>query len=118
MDVTNRMLGICYDDPAVTPTERLRYDACIILQHDVKPQGSVGVQDLVGGEFAVFSHDGPYEGLAEVYETLLGKWLPSSGREVRNSPCVEVYRRSIFDTQGPNELITEVCVPLATLSNV
>ena len=78
------------------------------------PGDRVGVQPLFGGEFAVFKHEGAYEQLVEVYEMLLGAWLPQSGREVRDSPCVEIYRKSPFEASSLDTLVTEVCIPLVT----
>ena len=61
------MLGVCYDDPDVTPPERIRYDACITVQPGVAAEGDVGVQTLAGGTYARFTHHGPYDRLGEIY---------------------------------------------------
>jgi AraC family transcriptional regulator len=106
------LLGIVHDDPDVTPPEKVRYDACLAVDGAVRARGEVGVQELAGGEFAVTTHRGPYDRLAETYAQLLGRWLPSSGREVGTGPGFEVYRNSPGDTP-PSELLTDICLPLA-----
>ena len=109
-------IGICHDDPEVTPPERLRYDACLTVDDRFRPEkfrlgGEVGVQTIPGGEYAVATHFGPYRRMGETYAKLLGQWLPRSGRELRSSPCLEVYLNSPEATE-PENLLTDVQVPL------
>lgn len=103
--------GLCHDDPKITPPDKIRMDACITVADSFEPEGEVGVMDILGGEFAVTLHKGPYEGLAETYETLLGMALPQSGREYGEGPSVERYLNSPTDTP-PEELRTEIHIPL------
>ena len=105
------MLGICHDDPEVTPTDKIRYDACMTVDAPFEPEGEVGVQDIEGGEYAVVTHHGPYEKLSETYAQLCGQWLPSSGRELRSAPPFELYHNSPHDT-APDDLLTDIHLPL------
>lgn len=104
-------LGLCHDDPEITPPDKIRYDACLLVGEQIQPEGEVGVQEIPGGEYAVAVHRGPYERLSETYARLCGEWLPASGRELRSLPSFEVYRNNP-QTTPPEELITEVHVPL------
>lgn len=106
-----RFIGISYDDPAVTPPEKLRYDACITLADDIEAQGDVGIQIISGGDYAVTTHTGPYTNLSETYARLCGQWAPSSGRELRSAPCFEVYLNDP-DKTPPEKLLTEIYLPL------
>lgn len=105
------MLGVCHDDPDVTPPELVRYDACITVGPEVTPEGEVGVQTLAGGPYARTTHEGPYGKLGETYSALMGQWLPRSGRRLRSDPCIEAY---LNDPEGtdPDDLLTDVFVPL------
>jgi AraC family transcriptional regulator len=105
------ILGICHDDPDVTPPEKIRYDCCITVGDDVTAEGEIGVQTLDPGEYAVVTHRGPYEGLGETYRWLYGRWLPESGREPRHAPPFEVYRNSPTNTP-PEQLVTDIYLPL------
>jgi AraC family transcriptional regulator len=107
-----KTLGIGHDDPRVTPAEKLRYDACLVVDGHVQPEGEVGVQEIGGGEHALTTLRGPYERLGETYARLCGEWLPASGREPRAAPPFEVYRNSPQDTP-PEELLTDIYLPLA-----
>jgi AraC family transcriptional regulator len=33
-------LGVAYDDPAITPADKTRYDACVVVPEDFKPTAS------------------------------------------------------------------------------
>jgi len=105
------MLGICHDDPEVTPPAKIRYDACLTVDDDFQPSGEIGVQTVAGGEYAMTTHTGPYSQLGRTYSEFLGQWLPRSGRQLRNSPCFEVY---VNDPQStpPEELLTDIYAPL------
>ncbi len=104
-------IGISHDDPKITEPDKLRYDACIAVTKDVKPDGPIGVQEIQGGKFAVFIHKGAYEKLENSYDYIFGKWLPESGKELRNIPCFEKYLNTPEDT-APEKLRTEIYIPI------
>jgi len=90
------MLGVCHDDPDVTPPEKFRYGACLVVGESVRPEGEVGVQEVGGGEYAVATHRGPYQTLAQTYARLYGEWLPAGG--------ITVDRRGYTHRHGPDVL--------------
>jgi AraC family transcriptional regulator len=105
------LIGIVHDDPEITVGEKVRYDACLAVDDQVRPEGDIGVQQLEGGEYAVVCHRGPYDQLGSTYARLCGEWLPSSGRELSLAPCFEIYRNSPMDT-APENLLTDIFMPL------
>jgi AraC family transcriptional regulator len=105
------ILGICHDDPEVTPSEKIRYDACVSVDGSFMPDGDIGVQVIPGGDYAMTTHFGPYEKVGETYARLFGQWLPRSGRELRGTPCFEVYLNDPHSTE-PEDLLTDIYVPL------
>ena len=105
------LLGICHDDPEVTPPDKVRYDACVSVDDSFAPEGEIGVQIIAGGDYAMTTHFGPYEKLGETYTQLLGQWLPRSGRELRAAPCFEVYLNDPQSTDAV-DLLTDVYAPL------
>jgi AraC family transcriptional regulator len=107
------VLGICPDDPDVTPADKLRMDCCVTVAESFRPEGGeVGVQTVAGGDHAVVTHRGPYSRLGETYRWLYGVWLPGSGREPADAPPFEVYRNTPGETP-PEDLLTDVHLPLA-----
>ncbi len=106
-----RYLGICHDDPEVTPEDKIRYDACLVVDESFEPEGDVGVQNIPEGQYAVTTHEGPYEQLGDTYARLCGQWLSASGRELAPSPPFEIYLNSPENTAG-EDLLTDIYLPL------
>jgi AraC family transcriptional regulator len=106
-----KCLGISHDNPHVTPSDKLRYDACINIGQPFKPEGEIGMQEIPGGEYAVVTHRGPYERLPETYAWLYGDWLPRSGREPAESPGFQHHHNNPRQA-APEDLVTDVYVPL------
>ncbi|MCA8968353.1 MAG: AraC family transcriptional regulator [Planctomycetes bacterium] len=109
----SEILGRCHDDPEITAPEHIRFDACITLIGDPPRDApsSVAFDMILGGSYATTLHRGPYRDLSETYHALFGHWLPVSGREPHDGPCIEHY----FDnpeTTLPEDLETEVAVLL------
>jgi AraC family transcriptional regulator len=104
-------IGLSHDDPDVTPEDKLRYDACISVKSEVKPEGEVGVQTIPGGNFAVFLHKGPYENLYNTYKAIYSEWLPQSGAQLRDASCFEKYLNDASRTK-PADLLTEIYIPV------
>lgn len=105
------LLGLCHDDPQVTPPERIRYDACIVVSEKVQAEGEVGIQVIPAGEYAMTVHHGPYSDLAQTYAQLCGEWIPQQGHELRSAPSLEIYQNDPNKTP-PEKLLTEVYVPV------
>jgi AraC family transcriptional regulator len=110
-------LGLCHDDPEVTPSEKICYDACITVDASFQPNGEVGVQEIAGGTYAVTTHFGPYSKLGETYAALCGQWAPQSGCEIRSAPCFEIYLNDPGSTD-PEDLVTDIYMPLEDFRHV
>jgi AraC family transcriptional regulator len=103
--------GVAYDDPDVTPADRLRYDACIAVEKKIEPEGEVALQLVAGGDYAVARHVGPYTDFPRTYARLFGEWLVQSGREARSAPALEFYLNNPMNTP-PEKLMTDIHIPL------
>lgn len=104
-------VGMPYDDPDVTPPERIRCDAVLLLRRRVQVSGEVMSGILPEREYALVRHTGPYERLSDAYAWLCGVWLPRSGREAASAPPLEFYRNRPQQTP-PEQLITDIHLPL------
>ena len=107
----NEFIGISHDDPHITETEKLRYDACLTVRQDVKPEGEIGVKIIEGGKYATFIHKGPYSNLQKTYDAIYKQWMVESGTQFRDLPCFEKYLNSPEDTK-PEHLLTEIYIPV------
>jgi len=104
-------LGVSYDDPAITATEKCRYDACVTIKKEVKPEGEIGLKEVGGGKYAIFKHTGPYAMLGEAYNQIYRNWLPVSGYELRDVPCFDKYMNNPEKTK-PEKLQTYIHIPV------
>lgn len=104
-------LGICYDDPTITPAGKIRYEACITVPDSVSPEGEVTVRTLPVCEYLVATHYGPYETMEETYTQMMWQWLPTSGRDMPDQPSLEIYRKTLEQVSA-EELVTDIYVPL------
>ena len=106
-------LALVPDDPMITEPPKLRYDACIEVPAGTRradlPPGPVTLSTLPGGLYAVAEHRGPYEGLHELYLSLIGGWFPESGHALSIEPVVERYLNAPPET-APPDLVTEIWV--------
>jgi AraC family transcriptional regulator len=105
-----RVLAVPHDDPDVTPPDKVRYDACIVVDDRFRPEGEVGVQQVGGGEYAVATHRGPYREVGQAFVRLT-QWLPGSGRELRSSPPLLIPQGD-FQAPNPEDVVIDVCLPL------
>jgi len=106
-----RSLGVYYDDHTARPAAELTSDACMTVPIGTKASGDIRIIDLPPSRCAVLLHVGPYAELGHAYRWLFGQWLPASGEEPADLPCMEEY---LNDPRScpPAELRTEVYAPL------
>jgi len=81
------------------------------LATDASPPSGISLDSVGAGRYAVCTHRGTCDGIAAAYQRPFGSWLPGSGEEADDRPCMELYRNSPLDT-APADLLTDLCVPL------
>lgn len=106
-----RMIGVFYDDVASVPEGELRSRAAIVAPSAPPSDPPLEPVTIAGGDYAVLRHKGPYADMKAAYEWLYGTWLPQSGREPGDAPCLEEYLNSPRDTP-PAELLSDIFLPL------
>jgi len=104
-------LTIGHDDPKVTEVEKLTTDVCLVIHKEVKPAGEIGVKDIPGGKYLVFTYIGPYSDLFDVFNTIYGKWIPEGGYKLRMELGFENYLNNPENTT-PDKLKTEIYIPV------
>ncbi|MBL8685050.1 MAG: AraC family transcriptional regulator [Myxococcales bacterium] len=101
-----RPFGLVHDDPDVVPVERLRYDACVVVDESVSGEADVGVTTVAGGRFVSLTHKGPYETLPEVYGRIGRAFLEADLGELGPGPAVEWYLDDL--ATPPEDCRTEI----------
>jgi AraC family transcriptional regulator len=95
----NLVLGIGHDAPNITPPEKLRFDACLVIAEPVKAGGEIGFQYSPGGTFAVTSYTGPLgRTLEEAYEAIFTQIMQLKGYTLIGLPIIELYRSTMIET--------------------
>lgn len=112
MNEAVRRIGISHDDPNITDAELIRYDACVDIDIAFAEEDNLNKQTIAGGRYAKFLHKGAYEGFKETYSYIFNDWLPESHYKVRDEPCFEIYLNRDPRRTKPENLKTEVYIPI------
>jgi len=114
MQKDTKSIGISYDDPNVTQAELIRYEACLTLDVDISQYPELERKTLAGGKYARLLHKGSYQQLPQSYAYILNQWLLSQDKlELRHEPCFEIYLNRDPRRTKPENLRTEIYVPIA-----
>jgi AraC family transcriptional regulator len=107
------VLGVVYDDPRIAASHTCRYDACVVVPRDFSGSEHVNVTDTASGRYAVCEFNGTAADIPEAWDRTFGKWLPDSGFEPDDKPCIELFGRSMPDP--PRSFSCELCLPVRPL---
>jgi AraC family transcriptional regulator len=92
--------------------EEISYAACITVPDDFVDDKTLALERLPAGRFVCFSHTGSYEGLEPLLREIEERWLPESGEEVDDRPWFCEYLNPHLMESAPDDLITEIYVPI------
>ena len=105
-------LGVAYDDPAITPADKTRYDACVVVPKDFEADSLVDVMDVPGGTYAVGEFFGSAREIVPAWNSVFAEWLPTSGYEPDDRPCFELYRGDPGVGAKPGTFRCDLCLPV------
>lgn len=88
------LLGMSQDDPDITPPEKCRYDMCITIKGPMHTRGRVGTMGLPRQRYARLVCQGDMNEMVRAWDWLYKAWLPQSGHQPADGPCIEEYRTS------------------------
>lgn len=112
-----RGFGIFRDNPQVTATDLLRYDACVEMTPGLDMAGNAGIarQVLGGGTHAIHTHVGSYGGLGNLMSELHRDFVPRQGLTVDyDRPFMAIHLNDPLLTREVHRR-TELCVPVMPL---
>lgn len=98
--------GFAYDDPKTTPSNEFRIDLAITVPEQVKLDGDIVEKRLPAGRYAVAIHKGSRNNIDETVKGLYRDWLPKSGEELGDLPCIFSYHNFEHEV-AETELVTE-----------
>ena len=108
-------LGIGYDDPSITPPDKCRYDACVVVPREFAADRWVNVMDLPAGQYAVSAFRGTAREIGGVWDRIFSAWLPGSGYQPDERPCIEVDRDNPMVGDEPGVFRCDLCLPVRPL---
>ena len=108
-------IGISQDNPEITPADKLRYDCCVPVEADFKPEGEIGVQDFAGGKYACAPFRGTGAEIHQAWMRTYGEWLPQSGWQADDKPGVELYGEDFVMDPKTGAFNCHLCVPVRPL---
>jgi len=111
----NDRLGIAYDDPAITPPDKSRYDACVVVSHGLGADRLVELMDVPGGTYAVAGFVGTAHQIVDAWQTVFASWLPGSGYQPDDRPCYEIYRGDPTVDAKTRAFRCDLCLPVRPL---
>jgi AraC family transcriptional regulator len=104
--------SISNDDPDVTDKARLRYDACLSVGPEVKPEGEIGIVEIPARRAARGRYEGPAAGIAGAWKALYGGWRPDSGFVPADAPAIELYLMDQGNDPEHDHFVMDICVPV------
>jgi AraC family transcriptional regulator len=105
-------MGIAHDAPGITPPQKLRFDAAIVVPEPFSAEGTVGHQVLAPGDFAITTHVGHYRTLPHAYGTIVQRVGRLKGYKLVGLPSIEVYRTTRVDANHDMNH-TEIYIPVS-----
>lgn len=102
-----KLLGISFDSPHITQSNRCRFYACATVPARIKPEGTVGNYTIPSGKFAVYSLKGSYNGLQNMYDNIYRK----TDFELRDAVSFEEYVNNP-DSVREEDLVTKIYIPI------
>jgi AraC family transcriptional regulator len=108
--------GVGWDAPGVTPTARLRFDACIRVPRPFRASGEVGFQTLPSGPHALTTVVGPFSTHMDAYRQIFQQVLALKNVEPLGVPSIEQYHTDRVVVGAPTNR-TDIYIPVRPRRN-
>ncbi|MCA9927299.1 MAG: AraC family transcriptional regulator [Anaerolineales bacterium] len=108
----NLLLGIGHDSPGITPTGKLRFDACIELFKPIQPTTPIGYQIIPGGTFGIADYTGPLgPTMYQAYVDIFTQLTNMKNIEIIGLPVIEIYHTTQINPDYALNHV-EICIPV------
>jgi len=91
------LVGVYYDDPAVTPPDQLPSDAGVLVEDGVPLPPGLDEQRIPPGRFARAEHAGSYAGLPAAWAAFKRTLAEQAGTATPRGYTFELYRNTPMD---------------------
>jgi AraC family transcriptional regulator len=103
--------GFGYHDPREVKPEEFCFDLALSVPQDFKLNDQVIERTLPAGRYAVTMHKGPRNNIGDTIYSIHHDWLPQSGEELGDLPCIFCYYNFDYEV-AETEALTEIWVLL------
>lgn len=110
---STKTVTVYHDDPAVTGVEKVRQDASIIVEKDVKVEGEIGKSTVSAGKYAI-GHFEIKETEFELAWNTMCSWLTKSGYQPGEGSTYELYHND-YNEHPEHKFIVDICIPVKPL---
>jgi AraC family transcriptional regulator len=107
--------GVSHDSADIAMPDKCRYDACVEVDSSFKPRHDVGSQEIRGGLHGCVRYVGVVDDIYEAWLRLYSEWLPESGYQPDDRPCIEVYGPNVVVDSQTGEFACDLCLPVRPL---
>lgn len=83
--------AICHDDPVITPEDKCRYDASIVVNADVEVDAPYTRSIIPAGKYAIAYFKDDADKISGFISAMCSQWFPDSGFEPDNHPPIFNY---------------------------
>lgn len=87
----SRVIGMCPNNPSITPPEFCQYDVCLEVDETIKEDAVVSIQHLPAASYATLEMSGGSGTLMQAWRWLGSKWLSDNGLRPAQLTPFEVY---------------------------
>lgn len=103
--------GFGYHDPREVNPEEFRFDLALSVPQDFKLNDQVTERTLPAGRYAITMHKGSRDNIGDTIYSIYRDWLPQSGEELGDLPCIFCYYNFDYEV-AETESLTEIWVLL------
>ena len=83
--------AICHDDPLITPENKCRYDASIVVNEEIIVEAPYTRSTIPGGKYAIAYFKDEADKISGFMSAMCSQWFPDSGFEPDNHPPIFNY---------------------------
>lgn len=106
------VIGVCPDNPAVTPPQFCQYDFGIHVDDGVEEDDIVSIQHLPETTMAMLQVTGSAMAARVAWRWFVADWLPRSGREKLHHNYFEIFRENVGILNDPRTN-GYLCIPVS-----
>lgn len=107
------MAAVYLDDPDITPVEKLQSDACLVVDHDVKVEGEIGMYTLNAGKYGVGRFEIAMNEFSDAWHAICGL-VEENGCQTIDGHYYELYLNDP-NKHPEKKHIVDICVPVKPL---